>query len=240
MPDKNEKDGIQFSQSRARTVKFRHNKGMSEELRGELLTNVYLKFVKYAYEKYLPDLIPAFEEFANDYHVPFHKQDPIIENLFWWRLAYEVKLNPSFNCFQDFVNENKRYFQKWPILRSWFQEWRTVMPKYYFIGNQFGANAFVAVDIETEKTLEIFLPLPTFPAPKPGSIAVSTLLPFCDSLYFPIGLFYQFDMSAREDVAQHLRHYQEQLYDEEDRYEVFMRIFSSLLQVEEISLYNRQ
>ncbi|QGH36682.1 hypothetical protein GI584_22645 [Gracilibacillus salitolerans] len=201
--------------------------------------NVYLKFVKYAYQKYLPDLSPVFEEFANDYNIPANKHDPIVENLFWWRLIYEVKLNPSFNCFRDFVKENKRYFQNWPVLKSWFQEWRHVTPAYYYIGNQIGANAFVAVDIETEKTLEIFHPLPTFSYPKQGSIAAGILLPFCDSLYFPIGEFYQFDIRTREDVARHLRHFQEQLRDEEDRYEVFMRIFSSLLKVEEISLNNR-
>ncbi|WP_091482761.1 hypothetical protein [Gracilibacillus orientalis] len=202
--------------------------------------NVYLKFVKYAYQRYLPDLSPVFEEFANDYNIPTNKHDPVVENLFWWRLAYEVKLNPSFNCFRDFVNENQRYFQKWPVLKSWFREWQLAVPAYYFIGNQFGANSFVAVDIETEKTLEIFLPLPTFSSPEQGSIAAGILLPFCDSLYFPIGEFYQFDIRTRGDVARHLRHYQEQLRDEEDRYEVFMRIFSSLLKVEEISLNDRQ
>ncbi|WP_208592082.1 hypothetical protein [Gracilibacillus suaedae] len=239
MTQNNKQNQSQFSKKRARSVKFRHDKTMSEDLRGELLTNVYLKFVQYTYQQYLGDLLPAFEEFADDCFAPPNKQEPIVENLFWWRLAYEVKLNPSFNCFQDFVNENNSYFERFPVLKSWFEHWQHVIPSYYYIGNKFGANAFVAVNIETEKTVEIFLPVPTIPAPKQGSIVVATLLPYCDSLYFPIGLFYEFDGRARVDIARHLRLYQEQLSDEDDKYEVFVRMFSSLLKVEAIAVHHK-
>ncbi|UOQ83339.1 hypothetical protein [Gracilibacillus salinarum] len=231
---------VHLSRRKGQLAEFHHGESMSEELRDQLLVHVYLKFVRQTYEAFYEQLEPGFLEFANDCDVPPDKYEPILENLFWWRLLYEQALEPSFTHFHQFITHNNEYFQEYPVLKSWFLNWHEAVPAYYFVGNQIGKNGFVAVEIETEKTVEIFLPLPAHQPPKQGSIVTGILLPFCDNLYFPIVPFYEFDIRTREDIALHLRHYLEELSYESDRYQVFVRIFSSLLKVEGISLTNRK
>lgn len=218
---------------------FCHEAPMSIELREELLMSVYQKLLLQTFEKYLGGMEDGLREFIEEYNIPQEKSEHVSGNLFWLRMIYETQINQNFDCFQDFVKENKRYFEQYPVLRSWLDEWKKAVPKFYYIGHSFGANAFYATDIETGKMVEIFLPYSTVKAPTRGTIAIATLLPFCGTLYFPLVDFYQFDKMAKKDIIDHLKYYLEELKGEANPYEKFLRIFSTLVKVENLVRENK-
>lgn len=230
---------IPFNQAESNRKKFCHAAQMSPELRDELLINVYQKLMLQIFEDYQKDVEDGLLEFIDEYNISPDKVEEVAANLFWLRMLYETRVNPDFDCFQNFIQENKDYFKQYPVLRSWLAEWKTAVPRFYYIGYHFGANTFYATDIETEKMVEVLLPFPTIKAPARGTIAIATLLPFCDKLYFPLVDFYPFAIEAKEEIIQHLKLYLKELETEPDPYEKFLRIFSTLLKVEHLVRENK-
>ncbi|GAA0459946.1 hypothetical protein [Alkalibacillus silvisoli] len=226
-----------FTQTSQKTKKYRHDYSMSMDLRDELLANVFLKFARETSHLYYEELRKGLKEFADEHDLPDEKAETVMNIVFWLRVLYELKTDPYNNIVQDFIKNNENYFKKWPILKSWIQEWYNVTPNFYYISQRFGGNGNVAVDIKSETTLDIFYPFPNFSQPKQGALVAGILLPFCDSLYFPITEFYEFDQSTLQEVVPHIRHYFRELSHEPDQFETFLRMFSSLLKVEQIT-YN--
>lgn len=231
---------VPFHQAEANRKKFRHEAQMSAELREELLINVYKKLMLQTIQDYQKELEAGLLEFIAEYNISPDRKEDVAANLFWLRILYETHANPDFDCFQDFIQENKEYFKQYPVLRSWLNEWKHTVPKFYYTGYQFAANGFYATDIETEKMVEVFLPFSTSNPPAQGSVVFAALLPFCDRLYFPLVDFYQYDIKAKREIIQHLKVYLKELASEPDPYQKYLRIFATLIRVENTVRENKK
>ncbi|TFB14249.1 hypothetical protein E3U55_13795 [Filobacillus milosensis] len=230
---------LEFTQPGDKSFKYRHNYSMSMELRDELLANVYLKFVHFAFEHlYDESAIEAFNQFMQEHDLTKENESLIHHILFWWRTLNLMKIDPDLNIIQDFINHHRDYFEKWPLLKSWLYEWHNIVPGFYFNGSQFGANGYVMIDTNTHQPLDVFNPLPTFDTPPNKTISAGFLLPFCDSLYFPLCEFYTFEASTNQEVAAHITHYSDLYEASTDKFDWFIRMFSLLLRVEKVTLSN--
>ncbi|MET3683174.1 hypothetical protein ABID56_001265 [Alkalibacillus flavidus] len=229
---------LSFTQSLENTKTYRHEYSMSDNLRQELLSHVYLKFVHNIIAQFHDANGDALDNFINEHNVTKEKELTVRGLGFWTQILYNIQHDPDHTILSDFERDNADYFNKWPILRSWLQEWRNVQPSFYYIYEPFGGNAHVAIDILTETPLEIFYPVPSFTMPQEKSIVTGILLPFCDGLYFPLTDLYPFDMDVRDDIIRHARPIYDQLNHEPNHLERFLLTFSSLLRLEHLIRHN--
>ncbi|GEL76714.1 hypothetical protein [Tenuibacillus multivorans] len=179
---------------------------------------------------------PDLRELSEIEQLPDEKAEQAIELIFWLQIFNQPHQSPSENFFQDFIHDNQSYFSKKPILLSWFKACQEAIPKFYFVGQYLGTNAFVAVDIESEKTIEVILPNPKIKSPKEGTIVANLLLPYPDHLYFPVTDFYTFNPQATHEIATHIQQYLDELSENPDQYENFLLMFLELLDVEKYTL----
>ncbi|WP_442598605.1 hypothetical protein [Neobacillus sp. D3-1R] len=230
---------MEFVQTASNSKKFRPDYSVSQELREEMVNEVFRDFMKYALDLYYEDNIPILEEILADLHVREEKLQGLMQNIFWWRLFYESHQKKGTSIIEDYITENHHWLRKKPILISWLRECDKVISKFYFIGYTFNERVFVAVDMLAEETLDVIVFDPHATPPIKGEIAFGTLIPLGGGLFFPITDFYHFDFEARQEIANHLHYYFDKHLKTSPMHEAFIYVLTAMLQIEKmVSLEN--
>lgn len=225
---------IEFTQTATNTKTFRHDYPISDELKRVMIGKVLNDFMKYALDRYYLEYLPILKEFVDDHSLQAEKQDGLLHNLFWWRIFYDMSLDYRSSCVADYIAENYHWLRKRPILISWLKECKKAIPKFYYVGYKHNDRALVLVDILTEKTIDAVVYDPMAIPPQKGEIAMGTLIPLGNGLYFPIIDFYHFQFEARKDIAMHLQYYYEKHLKTSTMHEAFIHVLSAMLQIEKI------
>lgn len=230
------KNVVAFAQPSKQTAPFRHGQPLSEEVVDAFLPELYNEFVSFIVDRVGEVYRPLLMEFVEDHDPPEDKRLVLELNLFWWRVLYDVSENESVSFVEDFCVERKQGLKQNPLMKSWLGEWEKATPKLYYIGEKFGANAFAAVDMMTDETVDVVLIDRKVKEPEQGSIAVGTLIPMGDALYFPVTGFYCFDPEVSKEIARPLLyHYKKELV-ESPVLEGFVHVLSIALQMERMIL----
>jgi hypothetical protein len=223
---------IDFVQTATNSKIFRLDCPVSEELRDEMVSEVFKDFMIYAMDLYYEENISILEEIVVDLHVREEKWNGLMHNLFWWRLFYESSQNKGTSIMEDYIAENYQRLRKQPILISWLRACDKVVSKFYFIGYKFNERVFIAIDILAEETLEIIVCDPLAIPPKQGEIVFGTLIPLGGGSFFPIIDFYHFDFGARQEIANHLQYYYDKHLKTSPMHEAFIYVLTAMLQIE--------
>lgn len=225
---------VEFVQTETKSKNFRLDYPVSEDLRKVMVDEVFQDFMIFALDCFYDEYLPMLKEYVDE-HVPGkEKRNSLIQNLFWWRLLYDSSQGFGSSCVEDYIAENYQRLCKRPILISWLRECAKAVPNFYFIGHKSNDRYFVAVDILKEKTLEVMVLDPAANPPKKGEIAMGTLIPLGDGLFFPIVDFYHFDFEAREAMASCFHHHYGKYLKNSTMHEAFIHVLSVMLQIERI------
>lgn len=230
------KNVVAFAQLSTQTTPFRHDQPLSLEVKEKWMPQQYNDFVAYVVGRVGELYRPLLEEFVEDHCPPEEKRLMLERNLFWWRVLYDVYGSESVSFVKDYCAENSIDLQVRPLMKSWLKEWEKAVPKIYYIGHQFGTNAFVAVDMETEETIDVVTYDGEAGNPEKGSIAIGTLIPTGDGLYSPITGFYCFDPEVSKEMARPLLYHYEKHLEESPGLEGFVHVLSIALQIERMIL----
>ncbi|WP_394219155.1 hypothetical protein [Halobacillus trueperi] len=230
------KNVVAFAQPSKQTTPFRHGQPLSEEVMDMFLPELYNEFVSFIVERVGGVYRPLLKEFVEDHYPPEDKRLILELNLFWWRVLYDVSENENVSFVEDFCLNYKQDLKQTPLTKAWLEEWEKAVPKIYYIGHKFGANAFVAVDMETEESVEVIMIDGKMKEPEKGSIAVGTLIPMGNALYFPVTSFYCFDPEVSKEMARPLMYHYEKHIEQSLGLEGFVRVLSIALQIERMIL----
>ena len=223
---------VPFVQSASSGKTFRHDYPISDELREELLLDVFKDFTHYLIDRYAALYREGLCEFIDDHHPQTEKRQALESNLFWWKLMYDSD-GAEVTFAEDYIEENRHKLHKKPLIASWLKEWDKAIPKFYYVGYKYNDRVLVVVDMLTNETLDVMVYDPTAVPPKKGKIVMGTLIPIGDALYFPIIDFYHFDLEASKDLAGPIVHNYEK-HSETSNYEAFIHVLSVALQIERI------
>jgi hypothetical protein len=223
---------IDFVQTATNSKIFRLDYPVSEELRDEMVGEVFRDFMIYALDLYYEENISILEEIVADLHVREEKWNGLMQNLFWWRLFYESNQNKGTSIIEDYIAENYRSLRKKPILISWLRECDKAVSRFYFIGYKFNERVLIAIDLLTEETVEIIVCDPLAPPTNQGEITFGTLIPLGGGSFFPIIDFYHFDFGARQEIANHLQYYYDKHLKTSPMHEAFIYVLTAMLQIE--------
>jgi hypothetical protein len=224
---------VEFAQSVTKTKTFRLDYPVSDDLRQVMVSEVFRDFMIYALDLYYDnENLSLLKEYVAEHNPKAEKRQGLLDNLFWWRLMYNSSPNPVNSCFDDYISENLHTLRARPFIKSWLRECNKAVPKFYFIGHQYNDRYFVAIDILTQKPLEVIVYDPTAIPPTRGEIAMGTLIPLGGGLYFPIVDFYHFDYEAREAMASCLHHHYDKFLKKSTLKEAFIHVLSVMLQIE--------
>ncbi|RDY71390.1 hypothetical protein ACJA3J_21090 [Halobacillus sp. SY10] len=232
----NKKNIVAFAQPSEQTTPFRHGQPLSEEVMDTFLPETYNDFVSFIVQRVGEVYRPLLMEFVEDHDPPEDKRLALELNLFWWRVLYDVSEIENVSFVEDFCMEYKQDLKQTPLMKAWLEEWEKASPKFYYIGHKFGANAFVAVDMETEETVEVVMIDRRVKEPEKGSIAVGTLIPMGNALYFPVTGFYYFDPEVSKELARPLMYHYEKHMEASPVLEGFVHVLSIALQIERMIL----
>lgn len=225
---------VDLVQSDVKSKKFRPDYDVSEELRREMVSEVFRDFMMFALDHCDEDCLPMLKEYVDEHYPRRKKKAGLIHNLFWFRMLYDANQDPSYNSFEAYISENYHNLQKKPFMISWLRECAKAIPKFYYVGHKYNDHVFVAVDVLEEKTLDVIVYDPAAIPPKQGEFAMGMLIPLGGGLFFPIVDFYHFDHQAREAMASCLHHHYHKYLQDSTMYEAFIHVLSVMLQIERI------
>ncbi|MGP4071320.1 hypothetical protein ACTWQB_02055 [Piscibacillus sp. B03] len=228
----------EFMQNSTSTKTYRHDYPMTEELMDELLGEVYLPIYKQTYFHHYENAKDRLLRFVREHEVPNTKQEKVIDLVFWWKILYEMQHDEDFDEVYQYKVSHQAFLNKRPILSSWLKEWYKIYPKFYYVSDQFALNGSFAVDCEKQTITEILFPHPMIQPPKKYSIIVAILLPYCDSLYFPLCDYYVFDDKVKREIAPNINFLYQELDGKDHKLDQFMHMFSSVLRLEQLYLDN--
>ncbi len=232
---------VEFAQSLTKTKTFRHDYPVSEDLRHVMVSEVFRDFMIYAFDLFYDnENLSLLKEYVAEHNPKSEKRQGLLDNLFWWRLIYDSSLNLVNSCFDNYISENVNTLRDRPFIKSWLRECNKAVPKFYFIGHKYNDRFFVAIDILTQKPLDVIVYDPTAIPPKKGEIAMGLLIPLGGGLYFPIVDFYHFDYEAREAIASCLHHHYDKFLKNSTLMEAFIHVLSVMLQIESIIFMQNQ
>lgn len=221
---------VEFTQSVTKSKTFRHEYPVSDDLRQIMVDEVFRDFMIYAFDLYYDnENLSLLKEYVAEHITREEKQQGLLDNLFWWRLMYDSGVNPVNSCYDDYISENLHALRDKPFIKSWLRECKKAEPKFYFIGHKYNDRFFVAIDILTQKPLDVIVYDPTGIPPKQGEIAMGTLIPLGNGLHFPIVDFYHFDYEAREAMASCLHQHYDKYLKTSSMNEAFIHVLSVML-----------
>ncbi|QKY70782.1 hypothetical protein [Lentibacillus sp. CBA3610] len=223
---------VPFTQSASRGKTFRHDYPISDEMREELLLDVFKDFTHFLVDRYSALYQEDLREFIDDHHPRTEKRQALESNLFWWKLMYDSD-DAEVTFTEDYIEDNRHNLHKKPLISSWLKEWDKAVPKFYYVGYKYNDRVLVVVDMLTNETLDVIVYDPTAVPPNKGEIVMGTLIPIGDALHFPINDFYHFDVEASQDLARPIVHNYEK-HSEASTYEAFIHVLSVALQIERI------
>ncbi|WP_066062183.1 hypothetical protein [Neobacillus soli] len=226
---------VELVQTETKAKIFRPDYPVSEDLRQVMVSEVFGDFMIYALNLYYDDENHSLlKEFVDEHGLSNEKRDGLLHNLFWWNLFYQSSRQSSWSCMEDYISENFQTLRNKPFISSWLRECEKAVPKFYFIGHKYNDRVFVAIDILTEKPLDVVVYDPAAISPKKGEIAMGTLIPLGGGLHFPIVDFYHFDYGAREAMASCLHHHFDKYLKTSTMHVAFFHVLSVMLQIERI------
>ncbi len=221
-----------FAQSATHSGEFKNDLPISEELKVELLTDVYTDFAREVVGAHFKDFQELMEGYIDEHQIPEEKRHSLEHNLFWWKVLFQASKGIEILFVQDYIAKNYSDLKHKPLIISWLKQWEKATTKFYYVGYKYNDRTLVLIDIRTEETLDVVVYDRHAIPPKKGEIVAGTLLPIGDGLYFPIIDFYHFDYQAREHIATLLPHYYERYQKNSTEQEAFLHVFSTVLQVE--------
>ncbi|MEH7074594.1 hypothetical protein [Neobacillus drentensis] len=223
----------EFVQSSTKTKTFRGDYPVSEDLRHVMVNEVFRDFMIYTIDLYYDcENLSPLQEYVEEHSPKTEKRQGLLDNLFWWRLLYDISSNPANSCFNHYISDNPMKLRDRPFIKSWLRECNNAVPKFYFIGHQYNDRVFVAIDFLTHKPLDVIVYDPIAIPPKQGEIAMGILIPLGGGLYFPMVDFYHFDYEAREAMASCLHHHYDKFLKNSTLIEAFLHVLSVMLQIE--------
>lgn len=223
---------VELVQAHAKAKKFRPDYDVSEELKREMVSEVFRDYMIFATDRYYEACLPMINQYVDE-HQPRRKKLPsLLHNLFWFRMIYDASIDPHDNSIEAYIAENYHELHRKPFLASWLRECAKAVPKFYYIGPKLHDRIFLAIDILEEKPLDVIVYDPTAIPPKQGEIAMGILMPLGGGLFFPIVDFYHFDYQAREAMGSCFHyHYNKNLQDS-NMHVAFIHVLSVMLQIE--------
>ncbi|MHC0036951.1 hypothetical protein [Pseudoneobacillus sp. C159] len=224
---------VELIQSSSSAKMFRLDYLVSDELRHEMVNEVFNDFAKYVWDLYFHETLSVSEEFASDHGVRKEKWQSLISNLFWWRVFYESHQSEK-SAFENFIAENAHSLSKTPLYISWLRECEKITPKFYYIGYKYSDKYFIAIDILAEETVEVMVCQPMGSSVEKGGIAFGTLIPLGGGLFFPAVDLYHFDLKAMQDIANHLHYYFDKHLKSSPMGDAFIYVLSAMLQIESV------
>ncbi|TFE02316.1 hypothetical protein [Jeotgalibacillus salarius] len=226
---------VVFEQARADSKIFRTEYPLSKELRRQFIKNVYGKLDHYVLKQSVTGMYPDFLKFARICEARPEKEEHAAQLFYWWRLLNDAHKNPSSNIFSEFHYEHFTFFKKHPIFLSWLNLAKQVCPDFYYVAEGITPHSCYLIQLKDRKIIKMMLPGSNQSLPQNGTVISATLLPFSSQLHLPIAM-YQFEEAATEDIVAILKHFHIEMKDEIDPYQVWLKIFKSLLLVEKYSL----
>ncbi|KMJ57605.1 hypothetical protein AB685_16535 [Bacillus sp. LL01] len=225
---------VGFAQSATHSGEFKNDLPISEELKVELLTEVYNDFAREVVGTHFKDFQELMQEYIDEHQIPEEKRHSLEHNLFWWKVLYQASIGVEILFVQEYIAKNYSVLKHKPLIISWLKQWEMATTKFYYVGFKHNDRTLVLIDILTEETLDVVVYDRNAIPPIKGEIVVGTILPIGDALYFPILDFYHFDYRAREHIATLLPHYYERYQKNSTEQEAFIHVLSAALQVERI------
>lgn len=220
-----------------KTKTFRKDYPVCDSARKIMIEEILHDFMNYATSNYYDEeKASVIEEFVDDHGLKEKKRHNLFDNLFWWEMLFQT--NPR--AIDEYLLENNNYYKAKPFMKSWLKECSNAMPKFYFIGHKFHDNFFIAVDILTEKPIQVIVCTPIATPPKKGEIAAGILLPLGGNLYTPLVDLYHFDYEAREAMASCLREHYSTYLKDYPMHEAYIHVISVMLQIEYTVSFQKQ
>jgi hypothetical protein len=231
---------VELVQSDVKAKKFRTAYDVSEELRIEMVSEVFQDYMMFARDNYYEACMPMLNEYVDEHRPRRKKRGGLIQNLFWFRMMYDASLEPRNNSIEAYITENYHLLHKKPFMISWLRECAKAVPKFYYIGHKHNDHVIVAIDMLEEKPLDVIIYAADAITPKQGEIAMGTLIPLGGGLFFPIGDFYHFDYQAREAMASCFHHHYHKHLQNSTMHEAFIHVLSVMLQIESIIFHEKK
>lgn len=228
------KSVIEFSQTKTRTKRFRHDYPISIEIKEELLTVVLKDFASYVVQCHYEMHQSVFKEYIDEHLQKKEKRSALEENLFWWQMIYNANLDVELSCVEDYISLNHFVLCKKPLVISWLREWDRAMPKFYYVGDKHNDRGLVLVDILKNEIIDVIVYDPLAITATKGEVVMGTLIPIGDGVYFPVIDFYHFNLETSKYIVQNLRFYYENNFKKGTMLEAFIQVLSIVLQIEEI------
>lgn len=233
------KDGkvVAFAQSRSNASKFRHDYPLTNELRNELLGDVYTQFTNFVLREEYMASQPFLREFMESYDLEEEKSYALEFNLFWSKVLYTACHHKKLNYISHFIARNiQQDRQRSPLIYHWLREWEKAVPNFYRIDFKYNHREWLVTNLLTDEIVEVMVrDTHTIPA-LTGEIVMGTLIPIGNRIYFPIVDFYHFDFSVKEEITVHLQKNYHQYIKESPFYEAFFRILSEVLEMEQVMI----
>ncbi len=223
---------VGFAQSATHSGEFKNDLPISEELKVELLTEIYNDFVREVVGVHFKDFQELMQEYFDEHEIPEEKRHSLEHNLFWWKVLYQASNGIEIQFVQEYIAKNYSVLKHKPLIISWLKKWEKATTKFYYVGYKYNDRTLVLIDILTEETLDVVVYDRNATPPQKGEIVVGTLLPIGNGQYFPILDFYHTDYEAREHIATLLQPYYQRYPKNSTEQEAFLHVLSAVLQVE--------
>lgn len=230
-----QRDGkvVAFTQSRTNASKFRHDYPLTNEVRNELLDDVYTQFTDFVLREEYIISQPIIREFVESYNLTEKKSYTLEFNLFWSKVLYTARYREDLNYINHFIAQN---VSRSPIVCHWLREWEKAKPSFYRIDYQYHQQEWRVTNLLTDEIVKVMLRDAPIPSIQERDIVVGTLIPIGNSSYFPLVEFYHFDCATGQEIMAHLQENYLQYLDESSFYEAFFRILSEALQLESLRI----
>ncbi len=223
---------VELAQNTIKSEVFRIDYPLSSKLKEILVGDVFSDFMKYAYQRYYHEYHTILKEFSVSHEVQEDKRKVLEENVFWWRLFYDISLQLDRNVVEEYISDHYARLSRMPLAISWLRACATVVPKFYLIGYIYDDRIIIVTDILTLETQNVFIYDPLASPPKTDEIVAGTLLPLGGGLSFPVIDFYHFENDARLEILRHIHYYHDIFSEGSTLHEAFIHVFSSMLQIE--------
>ncbi len=120
---------VPFAQSTFSAKAFRHDYPVSDDVKEELLLEVYKDFTHFLLKRYFAVYQEMLSEFIDDHQPRKEKRQALEHNLFWWKLMYD-SAGADVTFTEDYIAENDQQLHNKPLITSWLLEWDKAIPKF--------------------------------------------------------------------------------------------------------------
>lgn len=229
---KSDEKVVPFVQNRTKIKSFRQNFPISDELRRNLLVEVFPNFRDYALNKYFDIYKPVLSVFINDHELAFSKRSLLEKNLFWWRILFDASMNVT-NCVEEYIFHHHRQLYKGPIIISWLHELNSSTPGFYQIGRKLDDMTFILTNLLTNENINVMIDK-DMEIPELDTVVFGTIFPIGANVYHPFTTFFPFNYITRVAIKKNLSRYYRIHKDAGNKYETIIHVLSAMLEIERL------